>query len=545
MPFLRGFRLVSLLLVVSAAAACTKLGTTAPGARHPYTIAHTLRFAAAEDLVGLNPMLNTQQTLSYLSSMTMAWLIRTGPSGEADMPELATQIPTQKNGGISPDGKTITWHLRRGVVWSDGVPFTADDVVFSTNLVLDPKTNVVSRDGWNLIEKIDEPDKYTVVYHLRTPYAPYAVTFFSTGGSNPAILPKHLLAGKNVNTDSYNALPVGIGPFKYAQWRRGDSVVLVPNPRYFRGMPKLQRIIYKEIQDRNVVLEELRTHEIDLWVPVAPHFINDVRSIPNVTVKMEPSFFFDHLDFNNTRPALRDPVVRRALRLGIDRATINQKIRFGVYDLGESIVPPASAFHENIPPIPFDIAAANRLLDGDGWVRGADGIRAKNGERLSFDFATSSGTPDADLQIELIRSWWKQMGVEVLVKHYLSALFFAPLQNGGIIYGGKFDIVAFAWGGDTNQDLSNLYACDRFPPNGQNDPRYCNTQVSAAIERGKVQYDRAKRTIGMKFIQEQMARDAPIVVLDTRREIHAYNDDLKDWHPNPVQQFDDMLKVDI
>jgi peptide/nickel transport system substrate-binding protein len=545
MQLRHGARLASFVLALAMAAGCTKLGTTAPGARHAYTIPHTLRFASAEDLVGLNPMINTQGTLAYLSSLTMAWLVRTGPTGEPDVPELATEIPTQKNGGISPDGKTITWHLRRGVVWADGVSFNADDVVFSTKLVLDPSTNIVSRDGWNLIEKIDEPDKYTVVYHLRTPYAPYAVTFFSTAGSNPAILPKHLLAGKNVNTDSYNALPVGIGPFKYSAWRRGDAVEMVPNPRYFRGAPKLQHVVYKEVQDRNVVLEELQTHELDLWVTVAAHFIKDLRAIPNVTVTLQPSFKFDHLDFNNQRPALRDPIVRRALRMAIDRATLNTKVRFGVYDLGESVVPPASAFHENIPMTPFDIAGANRLLDADGWVRGSDGIRAKGGVRLSFDYATSTGTPDADTQIELIRSWWKQLGVDVQVKHYLAALLFAPLQSGGIVYSGKFDMVAFAWSGDPNQDLSNLYACDRFPPNGQNDPRYCNPQATAAIDRGKVEYDRTKRAIGMKYIQEQIVRDAPIVVLDTRKEIAAYNDDLKNWHPNPVAGFDDMMNVDI
>jgi peptide/nickel transport system substrate-binding protein len=526
-------------------AACTKVGTSAPGTRHPWTQPHVLRFAAAEDLVGLNPMTVTQATLSYLSSMTMAYLIKTDAHGEPTVPELATQVPTQANGGISADGKTMTFHLRKGVVWSDGVPFDADDVVFTTNLILDPKTNIIGRDGWDQIEKIDEPDKYTVVYHLKTPYSPYAVTFFSTAGSNPAILPKHLLAGKNINTDPYNGLPVGIGPFKYQAWNRGDSVVLVPNPRYFRGAPKLTKVVYKTVQDRNTVLQLLRTHDLDLWIPVAPHFIHDVRGIPNVDVTLTPSYFFDHLDFNNQRPAVRDQAVRAALRMALDRKTLNEKVRFGLYDLGESVVPPVSPFHETLPLVPFDIAGANRLLDGAGWVRGADGIRSKNGVRLSLDFATASGTPDSDTIIELIRSWWKQLGVDLQVRHYLSSLLFASVQDGGIIYSGKFDVVLFAWGGDPNGDMSNLYACDRFPPNGQNDPRYCNQQVNQALTLGKTEYDRAKRTAGMRFIQEQIVKDVPTVVMDTRREIHAYNDDLKRWNPNAVSPFDDMMNVDI
>jgi len=539
-------RTLALLTVAALGAGCTKVGTTSDtSGGHSYTRAHELRFAAAEDLVGLNPMINTQAVLSYLASMTMAWLIRTDAHSEPTVPELATVVPSKANGGISPDGKTITWHLRKGVVWSDGVPFTADDVVFSTKLILDPKTNVVGRDGWDQIVKVDEPDKYTVVYHLKAPYGPFAVTYFSTAGANPSILPKHLLEGKDVNTDPYNSLPVGIGPFKYEAWNRGDSVVLVANPKYWRGAPKLQRITYKTIQDRNTVLEEMRTHELDLWTPVPPHYVQDLRKIGGVKLLMTPSYFYDHMDFNNQRPVMSDHAVRQALRMALDRKLLNDKIRFGIFDLGESVVPPVSRFHVNLPMTPFDIAGANRVLDAGGWKRGADGIRTKNGLRLSLDFATSSGTPDTDTEIELIRGWWKQLGAEITVKHYPASLFFALASSGGIIYGGKFDIVVFAWGGDPNQDLSNLYACYRFPPNGQNDPRYCNTAVTAAIDRGKVEYDRAKRVPDMDFIQRQIVADVPTIVLDTRKEIYAYNEDITGWHPNPVAPFDDILNVDI
>jgi peptide/nickel transport system substrate-binding protein len=540
---MRGLALLTLAALLGG---CTKVGTTSDaGGDHAYTRPHELRFASAEDLVGLNPMVNSQAVLSYLSSLTMAWLIRTDAHSEPTVPELATAVPSKANGGISPDGKTITWHLRHGVVWSDGVPFTADDVVFSTKLILDKHTNVVSLDGWDQIVKIDEPDKYTVVYHLKAPYAPFSVTYFSTAGANPAILPKHLLAGKDVNTDPYNALPVGIGPFKYEAWNRGDSVVMVANDTYWRGKPKLQRITYKTIQDRNTVLEQMRTHELDLWTPVPPHYYNDLKKIPGIKLLATPSYFYDHMDFNNAHPVMADHAVRQALRMAIDRKLLNDKIRFGIYDLGESVVPPVSRFHANIPMTPFDIAGANRVLDAAGWKRGADGIRSKNGLRLSLDFATSSGTPDNDTEIELIRGWWKQLGAEITVKHYLSSLFFALASNGGIIYGGKFDVVMFAWGGDPNQDLSNLYACYRFPPNGQNDLRYCNPAVSAEIDRGKVEYDRAKRVAGMAFAQRQIASDVPTIVLDTRKQIYAYNDDIKGWQPNPVAPFDDFLGVDI
>jgi peptide/nickel transport system substrate-binding protein len=531
-------------------AACCASSSVVAGAdvtRHPYTQPHVLRFSADTDIAGLNPLLEASQYEMYLAALTMAYLIKTDRNG-APVPELITEVPTQKNGGISKDGLSITWHLRRGVVWSDGAPFTADDVVFSTQQVLNPANNVATRDGWELITKIDEPDKYTVVYHLKKPYGAYAATFFSTVGANPAVMPKHLLAGlPNLNQAPYNALPVGIGPFKYKVWNRGQDVRMVANDQYFRGRPKLNEIVFSLIQDRNTIYEQTRTHEIDLWIPVPAHYFNDVKSIPNVTVKTIPAYVFDHLDFNLSHAVVADPAVRTALRYATDRKTLNDKIGLGLYDLSEAVVPKASPLYDaKLGLVPFDLAKANAILDRAGWVRGPDGVRAKNGLRLSLDLATTSGSQDADQKIELIRSWWQQIGAEIVVHRYLASLFFDAAQNGGIIYAGKFDIVLFAWGLDPNPDLANLYSCHRFPPNGQNDPRYCSQSVTNAIEKAAAMYDPEQRRPLMMFEQEQIFKDVPVIVLDSRREIFAFNDDLKNFNPGYSNApFDDMMNVDI
>ncbi len=533
------------LLVVLAA--CTRVGSGPAGTeRHAYTTPHQLRYASAEDIQGLDPLTHSTGTESFLATLTQAFLIKTDSKGNANVPELVTEVPSQANGGISPDGKTITWHIRKGVKWSDGAPFDADDVVFSTQQVLNPANDVVSRDGWDLITKVDEPDKYTVVYHLKKGYSSFAVTFFSTGGANPCVLPKHLLKGyKSLNNVPYNALPVGIGPFKYQSWKRADSVVMVPDPLYFRGTPKLQRITFKIIPDRNVVLEEMRTHELDLWVTVPPHFVPQLKTIANVNLLMTPSYFFDHMDFNLSHPVMQDLAVRQALRYATDRAYLNEKLRNNLYIMSESPITPASDYDAKLPLVPFDLAKANAILEAAGWKRGADGVRVKNGRRLSLTYASSLGTPDTDTQIELVRGWWKQIGVDFSVKRYLSSQFFAPVAEGGIIYGGKFDVVNFAWGADPNEDMSNLYACYRFPPNGQNDPRWCNEKATEAMDRAKVLYGFDKREPYQKLVQEQLYADIPTVVLDARREIYAYNDDLKNYHPNPVASFDNFMDVDI
>ena len=174
-------RLTAAVVAALLLASCTKSGGAVTS--HYLTIAD-----GSGDVPTLNPHLFTETTLGYISQMTQAYLARYDEHNRP-YPELLTVIPSQANGGISRDGNTITWHLRHGVRWSDGAPFNADDLVFSTKAVLNPANNEVGRDGWNLIYKIDEPDKYTVVYHLKHPYSPFLPTFFGSAGANPSVLP--------------------------------------------------------------------------------------------------------------------------------------------------------------------------------------------------------------------------------------------------------------------------------------------------------------------------------------------------------------------
>lgn len=532
-----------LLLAAFAAAAALPAPAAATNA---FTIPHVLRYATAEDITGLNPHLATQTVVNYLSTLTMAYLFKTGSHNEP-VPELATEVPTQRNGGISADGKTITYHLRKGVKWSDGRPFDADDVVFSTHVVLNPRNNEVGRDGWDLIQKIDESDKYTVVVHLSRPYVPAIFTFFSTAGANPCILPRHLLADlPDINTAPYNALPIGIGPFRYKFWRRSDSIELEPNPLYFRGLPKLQRIVFKIVPDRNTVVTQLRTHEIDLWLPVASRYYDDLKTIPGVTLLRQPSYYWGHVDFNLEHPALKDLAVRRALMLATDRKTLRDKLGRGIGILQDGVVSPLNPAHDpSIGFTAYDPKKAAALLESAGWKLGADGVRAKGGVRLALEFATSTGAPDTDARNELIRAWWRGIGVDLTFKHYPAPLMFASYAQGGIIYAGRFDVVSFQWSGDPLGDLSTLFECKQRPPNGQNDPRYCNSEADALMERFKATYDdAARRPIGYK-IQEAIARDVPVFVTSIAEDIYAYNTDLKGFHPNQLSAFDDFMNVDI
>jgi len=480
-----------------------------------------------------------------MSSLTMAWLVRYDKDNRP-VPELATAVPTRANGGVSADGKTITYRLRRDAKWSDGVPFTAADVAFSAGVVRNPANNELTHVGFDLISRVDTPDPYTVVFRLTRPHAGFYVNYFGSAFAQPCILPKHLLADRaTINEAPYNALPVGIGPFKYASWKRSDRVELVPDPLYFGRKPKLTRIVFKTIQSRETVYTQLRTHELDLWLPVPAAYYDRVREIGGVRMVRQPSYGYNHIDLELEHGALRDVQVRRALRLATDRATIVAKIRHGIGILQETVVSPAHRFHVDVPRVPYDVAAANRLLDGAGWKRGADGIRAKNGERLDFDVAGVAGVPDTDSVIELLRASWAQIGATIRVQHYTSPLYFAPAPTGGIIYGGKFDVTLYAWILGPNADLTNQFACDRFPPKGANIPRYCDREVDRALERFDTTYDEAAQRRALGFVQRRLVRDVATIVTDAREDLYAYNDDLHGFRPNQVTAFDDLVDADI
>ncbi len=515
--------------------------------QNSWTVPHVLRMTVGEDIENLNPTLTQDIPVSgMLGPLTMAYLIKWDRHNNP-YPELVTQVPTQQNGGVSKDGLTITYHLRHGVKWSDGAPFTADDVIWSFHAVLNPANNVVSRIGFDRIAKIDEPDKYTVVVHLNKPYSPFIEVFFSTAGANPCVMPKHVLAQlPNINNAEYNSKPVGIGPFMVKDWQRGSRVVLVANPNYFRGMPKLKEIDYEIITNNNTVLTEMQAKSLDMFYQAPQNMVGQFASLKTFNTWTQPSYLFRHIDFNLTSPKLKDYAVRQALRLATDRATILAKLYHGIGVLQEEPAPKVAPFWDpNIKMQPFDLAAANALLDKAGWKRGADGVRAKNGVRLDLDFATASGTVINDQLIEQLRQTWEQIGIRLTVSHYLNTLLFAPYADGGILYRGKFDIIYFAWAQDAIGDFSATYSCDSIPPNGQNDLHWCNPTAQTAMKALYTHYDQAQRNKDDAIVMEQLDKDVPTIVLMGTEGLWVTNKDLKNFDPGELAPFDNFMNVDI
>ncbi len=365
--------------------------------------------------------------------------------------------------------------------------------------------------------------------------------------TGPAILPKHLLGGlHDINNAPYNALPVGIGPFRYAAWKRGDQIELERNPFYWRGPAALERVIYKLIPDRNTVLTQLQTGELDMWYPFGGSYLSRVAAVPGVHVIRQPGYAINQILLNVMGPVLGDRAVRRALRYAVDRRLIRDKVGHGVGILQNVIVSTVDpSTPKDIAFTPFDLQKANAILEAAGWKRGPDGIRVKGGGRLALTFVSSVGTPDADISIELVRSWWSQIGAQVDVRRFESSLLFGPYASGGILANGKFDVMLLGQDVPPPFDLTLAYGCHEVPPAGQNYARYCNPKLDAITAQYDRTYDDAGRDRLLAQALHLIDDEALVIVTFGREDLFGVNNAVKNFAPNAATPFDDMLHVDV
>lgn len=525
------------LIVLSGCATSNAAASRA----NAWTTPHVLTISDASEPDSLNPHIGSSAPTANLSEMTMAWLVRWNERNQP-VPELATDIPSRTNGGVSEDGRTIIYHLRKGVVWSDGAPFTSADVVFSVNVVNDRANHETTR--FDQLESAVATDRYTVVFHLRKQYSAFVEGFFSSCCANPPLLPKHIL-GKypNINNAPYNSLPVGIGPFKFERWDRGKQVVLVANALYWRGRPKLDKIVYRIVPTQARLMDELAAHRVDLWYQFGGAYLPRIESVHGLSVIRHPSYAFDHLDFNSSRPILSELSVRQALRYATDRRALIDKAANGIGHLQDSGTPLEAPYFVDLGATPYDPDKANALLDRAGWIRGSDGIRQKNGVRLDVNVAVPASK--GGKFFDMLAKQWRKVGATLHVSRYPSARYFASPSEGGVVYGSDWDAVFFAWGADPYGDYSGYYGCGSFPPSGGNNLRWCNRKADAAMRALYGHYTQAERTADVRVVMEQLVSDVPTIVIQMREDMFAFNSDLKGYHPNSVSPFDGMLNVDI
>jgi peptide/nickel transport system substrate-binding protein len=481
---------------------------------------HVLVWANGSDINVLNPFTPGAAPTEYMRAATMAYLTR-DDEGQLE-PELASFVPTRANGGISPDGLAITFHLRPSLRWSDGASLTAADVVFTTHLILDPRTNISGRAGFELVTQVQALDAGTVVFRLSRPYAGIVSALFGSRGA--PIVPAHLLQGQDVNTADYMQLPVGAGPFRYARWLRGDRVELEANPYYFRGRPKLDRLIFRILPSPQTASIALRIGEIDFWPAAAKDSVDMLADVPNLRMNPVAGVRPQILLLNWRSPIFGDLVVRKAARIALDRTSILSRIYHGGGVLDESLLPAEDPSYAHLPLVEHDVAKANALLEAAGWAPGPDGIRAKNGQRLVVTLAGIAGNAGVDAIFESIRADWRAVGIDVETRTYVPSIMFAEGAATGVLAGGKFDAALFSWGQVRAGEFAETFACKNAVPQGTNYGQTCDATLDALFVRYDLSFDAAQSREVAKRIQQRMDELLPLIIIVKRNEYYIERD---------------------
>jgi len=521
----------ALLCLIAACAGCTKISVqSSSGApnRNSWTIPGIVRSTVSEEPNTLVRLFSNQASADDVTALLFEPFFRYDDR-ERPVPALALRFPTVRNGLISKDGLRITFELRPNARWSDGVPVTADDVIFTWHAIVDGNNPVVYTAGFDKIKTIIADSPHRVTFVLKGPYSPL-VYLFSEGSFPP--LPAHLLRGyKTLHNIPYDAAPVGDGPFKLKQWLHGSDLIFVPNESYWRGPAHLREIDIKIIPNPNTQLNALRTHEIDLIDGVSKVLAADVARIPGVRVYTQLQANYRHLDFNARNPILHDPRVRRAIAQTIDVPKILRDIYGGEGVIASTDIPPFSWAANQLPPIPYDPAGAARLLDAACWKLAPDGVRVKAGQRLALSISTATDNlPNANAEA-LIAQELKSIGIDLTIKNYAGTVLFAPK---GPLYGGIYDMSWIVNTEGTDPDSLASWGCRYWPPNGWNTDFYCNPTVDRYMEDAELHYDQARRRHDYEQAWKIMLAEVPSVMIYWDRVVVGANSDLKNFKPSPV-----------
>lgn len=502
-------------------------------ARLPQSEPGHLRIGVLRDVDNINPLLSTSAASTDLAQLIFSGLIRYNDRGDP-IPDAVEAVPTRANGGISADGKTITYRLRKNVVFSDGVPLTARDVVFTWRAVLNPANNVPNHFPYDLAQSVVAKDPQTVVVHLREPNAAFVVLFMRCG-TQGAILPEHLLGAKHdLNQDPYNRRPIGSGPFVVTSYQPGSVIELARNERWWGARkPALQRISYRFIPNENSLLVALRTHEIDFYFAAPEQQFKELRGIDGVHVTAKPFMSYEQVAFNTRRAPFDDVRVRQAASYAIDWATLERSVYLSIDLPGVTDVFPLSwAFDPSVKHNPRDLGRARALLDSAGWHAGGDGIRSRGGQRLTVLMRTVAGVIPRQNAEVLIQQELREAGFDVQILNAPANLLFAPQGAGGILAKGDFDAAIYGWteAPDPADDQQTI-GPDRIPPYGANFTGLRDPEIGRLQREGTRVYERERRKQAYRALQRREHELVPFETIVWRANIDAVSNDFQGFRP--------------
>lgn len=452
-------------------------------------------------------------------------------------PLLAAEVPTVANGGISADGLNWKIKLRDDVKWHDGKPFTAEDVKFTLELLTDPDFRSWRRTGHELVRDLTVVSPTELTWRMEKPFAPYAAFLAST-----FIVPKHAFDGvADKNSAPFNNAPIGTGAFKWKKRVAGDHIELEANPDYFGEGPHIQQVVIKYIPDLTVLYTQFKTGDVDLvgvqWI-TADHY-EEAKSLPGRIIELTGVATIESISLNMERPYFKDPAVREALYHALDKQAIIDAIYYGVPTPTESYMPKESYYYNpDLPKHEYNIDKAKAILDKAGWKPGADGIREKDGVRLSFKNSTTAGNNLREQAQQFVQQSFRDIGVEMTISNLPPAVMW-----GDYWMMSQFDSVMVGLtpliGPDP--DPSDFFKSTASPAKGgtgQNTWVYANAEVDALMEQGGALFVPEERLPIYKKVQELVRKDLPMLPMFQYMQVRGRKADVDGFKGNINNRID-------
>jgi peptide/nickel transport system substrate-binding protein len=506
---------------VALGATLALLTACSPAVAPPASADRVLRIGLHSEPHNLSPIF-PQHAEEFLVNRLYSDVLTSFDDRGTMVPMLAAVVPTRANGGISADERTITYQLRRNVRWHDGVPFTSADVAFTWHAIMDARNNVVSHDGYEVVDRVQTPGPYSVRFHLKRRFAPILAELFGDGDTPLGMLPAHLLAKRGeLNDVPFNAQPIGTGPYIVRSWLRGDRIELDANPNYFLGAPKIKHITLFFVPDENTLLARVRSHEID-WLPEAsPALVPQLGSTSDVRIATVNQNHWFGLWFNLRSPSVRDIDVRRAIAAALDKASLTRTLTYRTAVPATVDIPSFMwAYPRGITTVAYDAALARRSVAALG--------RRLPALSIAYDQSSSQTRATAvQVQGELAAA-----GMSVQLHGYRREVFLGAYRDGGITQSGKYEIALARWLYGPDPDNSSEFGCSEIPPNGYNLSRYCTPEMESAQRDALDHVDRVRRKAAYARIEAYVARDLPVIPLWWPKAIHLVTADLLGFAPN-------------